>query len=77
MQLTFFPAVKLKLIGEIIIIGDYFKTTIHHFPKLIQNDLVHIPADSVNRQNIFEGRTKMFTLLCRPRIGLYKVRNRS
>ncbi len=40
---------------------------------MFQNYLVQTPIDSVNSQNIFEGRTKIFTLLCGPRIGFYKV----
>jgi hypothetical protein len=40
---------------------------------LFQNDLIGTPIDSVNRQNIFEGHTKMFTLLCGPRIGFYSL----
>jgi hypothetical protein len=39
-----FPAVKVKKYCRKIIIGDYFKTTVYHFP-IFQNDLVQTPID--------------------------------
>ncbi len=36
--------------------------------------VIKSPFLSVNKQNIFQDRTKMFTLLCGPRIGFYQAR---
>jgi hypothetical protein len=40
---------------------------------MFYNDLILTQIVSVNRQNIFEGRTKLFTVLCGPRKGFTKI----
>ncbi len=71
-----FPAVKVKTywrnnnLLETSLKPQY--NTLQYRSRMTSSKLQQI---FVNSQNIFDGRTKTFTLLCSPRICLFKVKN--
>jgi hypothetical protein len=73
LAIAIFPVVKVKKYHT-----NYWRlqtthciNTLQYCSRMTSSRLQNI---SVNRQNIFEGRTKIVSLLCGPGIGLYNVR---
>jgi hypothetical protein len=59
--------------GEIILIGDFFKISIEHSPIIFLKGFNYIPIHFYEQAKHIRGSWKIFTFLCGPLIVFYKL----